>query len=508
MQKLRIFLKRYICFIISIFVIVSSSFATVDDDETLHFYWEPPVEGFVNHYKVRIYESRDGGESYELKLEEETKTSGPFTKEYPFALSIKAEHGCLYKIEVAGCDSNGNIGPWSESSGPVLCYHSSQSVDIELKSPLSFFSLPVQPYDTDIKSVLSSIEGKYRSVWYYDGDKNGIWKLYFSDPAYPSDLETIETGKGYWIEVKNDCILKIENWRILTPQESTVDLSYGINAVGYNSLQPQSIDKVFSSISGRYEFIYFYDDLAQRWCDVNVLTKMMPGKGYLIKATIDKCVWNIDEYNQLAPPSKNNIAKEYTKILNLPYSIWGTVELKDGKITSKDDCKVILKVNNKLKSDCKLRSSLYGDFYSLHIPVSDEYSEFDLYIQVGKVISKAGTFPVGKKGEIRRIDLLIDSSPDENMLYQNYPNPFNPDTWIPYQLSEDAEVTIDIYNSAGQIVRSLNLGKKQAGYYLDKGRSAYWDGKNEAGESVASGVYFYNIKAGKYTSTRKMIMIK
>ena len=89
-------------------------------------------------------------------------------------------------------------------------------------------------------------------------------------------------------------------------------------------------------------------------------------------------------------------------------------------------------------------------------------------------------------------------------LYQNYPNPFNPETWIPFTLSADAHVAIRIYGVGGQLVRALDLGYKPTGIYISREKAAYWDGKNEMGESVANGIYFYNIQAGEYTATRKM----
>ena len=95
-----------------------------------------------------------------------------------------------------------------------------------------------------------------------------------------------------------------------------------------------------------------------------------------------------------------------------------------------------------------------------------------------------------------------------NALLPNYPNPFNPETWIPYQLSEDSEVLIKIYSFRGELVRELQLGHKSAGLYLNRENSAYWDGRNEAGERVSSGVYFYNIQAGNYNATMKMIVKK
>ena len=93
-------------------------------------------------------------------------------------------------------------------------------------------------------------------------------------------------------------------------------------------------------------------------------------------------------------------------------------------------------------------------------------------------------------------------------LLSNYPNPFNPETWIPYQLSEAAEVTVTIHSLDGKRVRTLELGQVPAGVYSDKGRAAYWDGRNAQGEPVASGVYFYTLSAGDFKATRKMVIRK
>ena len=98
--------------------------------------------------------------------------------------------------------------------------------------------------------------------------------------------------------------------------------------------------------------------------------------------------------------------------------------------------------------------------------------------------------------------------PKETVLLANYPNPFNPETWIPYQLSEAAEVTVTIHASDGKLVRTLELGQMPAGAYSDKDRAAYWDGRNAQGEPVASGVYFYTLTAGDFSATRKMVIRK
>ena len=104
--------------------------------------------------------------------------------------------------------------------------------------------------------------------------------------------------------------------------------------------------------------------------------------------------------------------------------------------------------------------------------------------------------------------IMLQGHPDETRLYSNYPNPFNPETWIPYQLSEPAEVTLRIYAIDGRLIRTLALGQQPAGMYQSKSRAAYWDGRNEVGEPVASGVYFYTLTAGDFTATRKMLIKK
>ena len=98
--------------------------------------------------------------------------------------------------------------------------------------------------------------------------------------------------------------------------------------------------------------------------------------------------------------------------------------------------------------------------------------------------------------------------PDTTALLPNYPNPFNPETWIPYHLATDAEVTLTIYDVRGSVVRTLTLGHQPAGVYESRRRAAYWDGKNHIGEPVASGVYFYTLTAGEFTATRKLLIAK
>ncbi len=113
-----------------------------------------------------------------------------------------------------------------------------------------------------------------------------------------------------------------------------------------------------------------------------------------------------------------------------------------------------------------------------------------------------------KQGVENLQKLLASLIPGMTALHRNYPNPFNPETWIPYQLATAAEVTLTIYDMNGQLVRGLPVGHQGAGIYQSRSRAVYWDGRNQRGETVASGLYFYTLTAGDFTATRRMVILK
>jgi hypothetical protein len=120
---------------------------------------------------------------------------------------------------------------------------------------------------------------------------------------------------------------------------------------------------------------------------------------------------------------------------------------------------------------------------------------------------------VAVEGRGKRIilwgQLRQDAIPSEKTaLLPNYPNPFNPDTWIPFQLSEPSEVTIRIYNPHGELVRTLDLGHRERGDYRSRSAAAHWDGRNAVGESVGSGIFMVEFRAGDYREIRRAFMVK
>ncbi|MFC1715039.1 cohesin domain-containing protein, partial [Candidatus Poribacteria bacterium] len=129
----------------------------------------------------------------------------------------------------------------------------------------------------------------------------------------------------------------------------------------------------------------------------------------------------------------------------------------------------------------------------MEIRVAELYGSDSLPLNVRSIDAKSGSY---------------SARPKHNALLQNYPNPFNPETWMPYHLSSANPVMVKIYSTSGQLIRTLDLGHKDAGVYASRSKAAYWDGTNEAGEEVTSGVYFYSITAGDFSAMRKLVVQK
>ena len=169
----------------------------------------------------------------------------------------------------------------------------------------------------------------------------------------------------------------------------------------------------------------------------------------------------------------------------------------DGRINIIDLVKVAGAFGTKASAPFALNSNLKG------LPTRAEVQQWLTQAQASNL-----TDSLSKRGILMLEQLLATLTPKETALLTNYPNPFNPETWIPYQLAAPVDVTLTIYALDGKMVRRLDLGYKPIGIYQNKSRAAHWDGKNAHGEHVASGLYFYTLKAGDFTATRKMLIRK
>ncbi len=156
-------------------------------------------------------------------------------------------------------------------------------------------------------------------------------------------------------------------------------------------------------------------------------------------------------------------------------------------------------------------AATFADLSRSNVVEVGDLIEISGYDDVGNLVSNPAVHTVTVE-QINQAFLSVTLNtrrlPSISALLQNYPNPLNPETWIPYQLNEGGQVDINIYDTHGRLVRTLEIGYREAGFHLDRSRAAYWDGRNTRNEQVASGVYFYQIQVGVYNAIRRMLVLK
>ena len=172
-----------------------------------------------------------------------------------------------------------------------------------------------------------------------------------------------------------------------------------------------------------------------------------------------------------------------------------------------------------LRTDSTLTASVQGDYFAAatadltrrSVVRTGDVLELRVIGPDGNFESQTISFEVKPEHLANAVlSVRLDSigQPGQSQLLQNYPNPFNPETWIPYQLSEDSFISISIYDTTGQLIRTLSLGFQSAGFYNSRERAAYWDGRNALGERVASGTYFYQLTTPAFQQTRRLVILK
>ena len=239
------------------------------------------------------------------------------------------------------------------------------------------------------------------------------------------------------------------------------------------------------------------------------------GKGYIVNVpgggmvTFEGMAWNNTMEDAAAAPG-----------VQLPSTGWAFVVSGDLLETEAGVSYTVVAKNNRtgevttrgVSSDDKEFNTVWADLTRNSVVEAGDTLEVILFDDLGNIVSGPFTHKVGIE-DLRKAYLSLpltvgDVHPASTILGQNFPNPFNPETWIPYQLEQSADVTLQIYDTSGGIVRTLDLGFKSQGFYMTRSTAAYWDGRNNMGEQIASGVYFYSLQTPDFSATRKMLILK
>ncbi len=239
------------------------------------------------------------------------------------------------------------------------------------------------------------------------------------------------------------------------------------------------------------------------------------GQGYIVNVpdggmvTFTGTAWNNTAADAAAAPG-----------IQLPSTAWAFVLSGDLLETEAGVSYTVVATNHRtgeiatrqLSSDHKEFNAVWADLSRQSVIEAGDTLEVTLIDQWDNIVSGPFTHRVGVE-DLRKAYLSLpltvgDVHPSATILGQNFPNPFNPETWIPYQLEKSADVALQIYDMSGSIVRTIDLGFKSRGFYMTRSTAAYWDGRNNMGEQVASGVYFYSLQTTDFSATRKMLILK
>ena len=190
-----------------------------------------------------------------------------------------------------------------------------------------------------------------------------------------------------------------------------------------------------------------------------------------------------------------------------------------GRLESERNLDGYLVIARNLQTDAIMMGNVRDGYFAVAtadlsrqsiVEVGDSF-EISVTDTTGEIASEKFSFTVTPDTLINAVlSVTLDGvgTPKQTVLLQNYPNPFNPETWIPYHLSEAALVTLSIYDTTGQRIRTLSLGFQAAGFYQSWSRAAYWDGRNDLGEQVSSGVYFYQLSTPSEHQIKRMVIVK
>jgi len=413
----------------------------------------------------------------------------------------------VYTVKLWVCDAANNC-----SDDTLTVHVIIPRFDLRLSSGLNLFSVPLNDPDiTTLADLMDAMGDAVRFIVRYDVEE-GRFRAYF--PGDPDAATTpVRGNEGYLTSLSDAVTLKLKG----TAWDGTVSIKRGINLVAMpvKPPEPMRLSEFIASFGGAIDALVWYDAEAGRFRAVTPETagsewdiEVRGGMGYLALAnsdaehTFEGEAWSTGEED--CAPAIAFGSPESVPILVVSGLVRGGVV--EG---------MRVKLKNLTRYLSALAEVKNGSFAAPLIKLGAEHRAGDL-IKVtvdppegycAEPVIHQNT-PEEVTAGMVRVELKVRPVPKRTALLQNYPNPFNPETWIPFQLAEEANVVIRIYDVNGRLIKTLNLGRLKAGYYTTRSSAAYWDGRNEYGELVSSGMYIYQLQAGGKTFTRKMVILK
>ena len=397
---------------------------------------------------------------------------------------------------------------------------SQNTVDIPLCDPWTLFSFSVTPANPSPASVLSSVAGEYLIVL----TSTCVYGPLTWDANRPfNDLTAMDPFHGFWLKTKAPGVGPIAISGVPVPVSTPLDLCAGWNLISYLPGVPDTLSHALSSIGGQYTHVFGFEcgkgyvswD-ANRPAFLNDLTCMRPLLGYWLKATqATTLAYPAAGYTcNEAGPSLSKPINLLTHVTQTPWvaDFWSVAKTSKSGLMAGD----ILTVKSStgvicgeciVGADGAFLVHVYGDDLTTAGRIEGAVKGDVLQFEVNGAPAYVSTgTAVWTERESRQLTLASGKSspvPSDYALLQNYPNPFNPSTIIRLRLPATTDAKLTIYNALGQMVRVLFNGNLSAGEY-----SYEWNGQNDNGQSVQSGIYFYLLETPSWSDSKKMTFLK
>ena len=487
--------------------------------------WAANAETDIAGYKV--YYDTASGSSYEGKGAKEGDSPIDVGNTTNFSLS-DLQAGIDYYFTVTAYDKDGNESWFSRElnvktesdlhppAKPTNIAPTNDAKDISLTPMLeSSDFLDEDPNDKHVASQwqITTVSGDYTNAVYDSGrdtiNKNSI--------TIPAGILLPGTGyywrirhqnhRGVWSDYSKETYFTTQTMTTANTYQVELSLAKGINMISL-SLKPESswtaksivqeLDAtlVIRAVDGNFKAYIDEGDIGEDF-------PIEANKGYIVNVTkpVNYTLWGKPWGDPVAVPSIE------TENPTWAFVVTGVIAPNIADITKIVNLRTGESTTAKIKPNGRF-TAVFVDFSRRSVVQVDDAIELSFIDRHGNLLSKIIRRIEPEQVERAYLNTVIELRPTQSVLLPNYPNPFNPETWIPYQIAQDAQVTIEIFNIAGELIRSIELGNQTAGWYVTKDRAAFWNGRNNAGEGVASGIYFYKLRAGDYSAVRKMLIAK
>jgi len=476
---------------------------------------------------LKLYYSSDSGSTWECLPMDSTGMPDEYAASIPESILGTVHYYITASDRKLNTTTHPDYEPMVNSHEIIVKLNNFYAVTVNLVAGLNMFSVPLNDARISRLSDLANFIGdEVTMIISYDtAAKKFVTYMPTFPEASPANV-LVKGGVGYIMMMKKAKDVTFQG----LPWISDISLSVGINLISI-PVNPGSwrLSDLANFIGTEVTMIISYDTTTKKFVTymptfpeaspANVVVR--GGVGYIVMMKKAKDVTFIGEVWDMPA------IVAYPASLITPQNVTTTPVLVVESMICREDTSMELnsmKVTTRNLSvkqtatDSKSANVASGRYITTLVDLSDSYAAKVGDVFEVNVFDTTGTFSENSlrytvtqqdiQSGIMSLDIMLSPIPKENALVANYPNPFNPDTWIPYKLKKESEVTILIYNIAGQMVKTIHLGRKDAGFYLTKAKAAYWDGRDSLGEKVSSGVYFYTLQAGDFAATRKMVLVK